>query len=109
MITSLTYMIVLLGSATVGLSLYVAYAFLVSSIKSRSQSGSKLTAALLFQLLGEAALGGGTLLFAVLAHTGHLPNVPVSIQSLMRLTMFAATALTTIHLYMVVKEISGDE
>jgi len=109
MTTSLTYMIVLLGSATVGLSLYVAYAFLVSHIKNQNRSGSKLTAALLFQLLGEAALGGGTLLFAVLAHTGHLPNVPVSIQSLMRLTMFAVTALTTIHLYMVVNQLSEDE
>jgi len=109
MITSLTYMIVLLGSATVALSLYVAYAFLVSNIKSQNRSGSKLTAALLFQLLGEAALGGGTLLFAVLAHTGHLPNIPVSIQSIMRLAMFAVTALTTIHLYVVVNQINGDE
>jgi len=109
MTTSLTYMIVLLGSATVGLSLYVAYTFLVSHIRNQNRSGSKLTAALLFQLLGEAALGGGTLLFAVLAHTGHLPSVPVSIQSLMRLTMFAATALTTIHLYVVVNQINKDE
>ena len=69
MTTSLTYMIVLLGSATVALSLYVAYAFLVSHIENQNRSGSNLTASLLFQLLGEAALGGVTLLFAVLAHT----------------------------------------
>ena len=104
---TLTILIVFLGAATVGLSGFVAYKLFIQHSKMLG-GGKKLTSALVYLLIGEACLGAGTLAFAVMAHTGHLPNVPIPIQSLLRLTMFLATALTTAHLYMVIKNLRDD-
>jgi len=103
----LTYMIVILGAATVALSLYVAFSFLIKHVNMQGDS-RKLTGALMLQLFGEAALGAGTLLFAVLAHTGHLPHIPIALQSSLRFLMFAATAATTIHLFVVIARLDHE-
>ena len=106
--TSLTYMIVLMGAATVALSVYVALRFFIKHVNMRGD-GRKLTGALVFMLVGEAILGLGTLAFAIAAHSGHLPHIPIQIQSLARLIMFAATSLTTLHLFMVIMALDEDE
>lgn len=104
MITSLTFLIVVFGIATVVLSVFVAYKFKQQAHK--LQNGSrKLSKALAFQLIGEAILGGGTTVFAILAYMELLPSVPVFIQSMIRLFLFSVTALTTIHLYLVTQRI----
>ena len=108
MTTTLTYMIVLLGAATVTLSVYVAVRFFAKHIKMRGD-GRRLTGALVFMLVGEAILGLGTLAFAIAAHTGHLPHIPIQIQSVTRLLMFAATSITTLHLFMVMMNLDEDE
>ena len=108
MTTTLTYMIVLLGAATVTLSVYVAVRFFVKHIKMRGD-GRRLTGALVFMLVGEAILGLGTLAFAIAAHTGHLPHIPIQVQSAARLVMFAATSITTLHLFMVIMNLDEDE
>jgi len=100
-------MIVILGAATVALSLYVAFSFLIKHVNMQGDS-RKLTGALMLQLFGEAALGAGTLLFAILAHTGHLPHIPVALQSSLRFFMFAATAATTIHLFVVIARLDHE-
>lgn len=99
MIDTLTLMIVILGTATVVLSVWVAYKF-KQHAKKLSNGSHKLTRALMWQLTGEALLGLGTLAFAVLAYLGMLPDVPVRVQSAMRLLMFAASSITTVHLYL---------
>ena len=108
MTTTLTYMIVLLGAATVTLSVYVAVRFFAKHIKMRGD-GRRLTGALVFMLVGEAILGLGTLAFAIAAHTGHLPHIPIQVQSAARLVMFAATSITTLHLFMVIMNLDEDE
>ena len=107
MITSLTFMIVLLGSATVALSAYVAASFFIRHITMRGD-GRRLTRALTWMVLGELVLGVGTLCFAVLAHTGHLPMIPVEVQSIARLIMFGCTALSTLHLFVVISNLSDE-
>ena len=108
MITSLTFMITLLGSATVVLSAYVAISFFIQNIKMRNGDGRRLTRALTWMVLGELVLGVGTLCFAVLAHTQHLPMIPVEVQSIARLIMFGATSLTTLHLFVVISNLSDE-
>ena len=108
MMTSLTYMIVLMGAATVTLSVYVALRFFIKHINMRGD-GRRLTGALVFMLAGEAILGLGTLAFAIAAHTGHLPHVPIEVQSAARLLMFGATSLSTLHLFMVIMQLDEDE
>ena len=107
MITSLILMIALLGSATVALSAYVAISFFVKHITMRGD-GRRLTRALTWMVLGELVLGVGTLCFAVLAHTGHLPMIPVEIQSIAILIMFGATSLSTLHLSMVISQFKDE-
>jgi len=99
MIDYLTLLIVMLGSSTVVLSIFVAVKFRQQSkhLKNGSRSLSK---ALMWQLIGEALLGAGTLAFALLAYLNMLPTVPVAVQSAMRLFIFSASGLTTIHLYL---------
>ena len=100
MIDTLTLLIVLMGVATIYLSIYVAYKFRQQS--RRLNNGSeKLSKALMFQLAGEACLGVGTLWFAVMAYLNQLPEIPVFIQSMVRVFMFSASSLTTIHLYLI--------
>ena len=107
MITSLTYMIVLMGAATVALSGFVALRFFIKHVTMRGD-GRRLTGALTFMLLGELILGLGTLCFAIAAHTGHLPMIPVEVQSLARLLMFGATSLSTLHLFMVISRLDDE-
>jgi hypothetical protein len=101
---TLTAIIVMLGTSTVFLSIGVAIKFQ----KLRNRVTGKtciLSAAIYYNLLGEFVIGLGTLVFAVLAYSGKLPFISIEIQSLMRLTMFAATALTTAHLFLTIRDI----
>ena len=100
-------MITLLGSATVGLSGYVAVSFFIQHITMKGD-GRRLTRALTLMVFGELVLGVGTLCFAVLAHTQHLPMIPVELQSIARLIMFGCTAASTLHLFMVISTLSDD-
>ena len=104
MIDTLTLLIVLMGASTVFLSIYVAYKFRQQARK--LTNGSKmLSHALMWQLAGEAFLGAGTLWFAVMAYLGKLPDVPIFVQSMVRVFIFSASSLTTIHLYLVTKRL----
>jgi hypothetical protein len=107
MITSLTFMITLLGSATVALSGYVGLRFFIKSVTMRGD-GRRLTGALTFMLMGELILGLGTLCFAIAAHTKHLPMIPVEVQSIARLIMFGCTAASTLHLFMVISRLDDE-
>jgi len=102
----ITSAIVVLGTLTVLLSGFVAFKF-ARHQKNLKGDGSLLTGALKWQLWAEAVLGFGTLCFAVAAHTGHLPFVATEIQSTLRLFMFAATALTTFHLWKTIEKFHG--
>ena len=104
MITSLTFLIVVFGIATVVLSVFVAYKF-KKQARNLNNGSRKLSKALAFQLVGEAVLGAGTTVFALLAYMELLPSVPLFIQSMIRLFLFSVTSLTTIHLYLVTKRI----
>lgn len=100
MIDTLTLMIVVMGVSTVVLSIFVAYKFYIQS-KTLGRRSGKLSKALMLMLLGEACLGAGTLWFAVMAYAGKLPDVPLMVQSLVRIFIFSASSLTTVHLYLI--------
>ena len=102
--STLTLLIVITGTATVLLSLYVAGSFWYRH-RSMDGDGKRLANALHLQLAGEAVIGFGTLVFATLAWKGLLPGIPIEVQSVMRLAMFLATSLTTLHLFMVVSKL----
>lgn len=104
MIELITFSIVVMGLATVILSVFVAYKF-KQQAKHLTNGSGKLSTALMWQLIGEAALGAGTTVFAVGAYMNLLQDVPVIIQSCMRVFMFSASSLTTIHLYIVTSRI----
>ena len=104
---SLTTLIVVLGTATVILSCFVAFDFFKHH-RRMTGTGKKLTHALMWQLLGEAVIGLGTLTFAVLAHTGQLQHISTNHQSLLRLALFLATAVTTWHLYRTIDRMHHD-
>ena len=97
-----------MGAATVTLSVYVALRFFIKHVNMRGD-GRRLTGALVLMLIGEAILGLGTLAFAIAAHSGHLPHVPIEVQSAARLVMFGATSLSTLHLFMVIMKLDEDE
>ena len=104
MIELITFSIVVMGLATVILSVFVAYKF-KQQAKHLTNGSGKLSKALMWQLIGEALLGAGTTAFAVGAYMNLLQDVPVIIQSAMRVFMFSASSLTTIHLYIVTSRI----
>ena len=104
MIELITFLIVVMGLATVILSFFVAYKF-KQQAKHLTNGSGKLSKALMWQLIGEALLGAGTTVFAILAYMGALPDVPVIIQSAIRVFMFSASSLTTIHLFIVTSRI----
>jgi len=104
MIEIITLSIVIMGLATVILSVFVAYKF-KQQAKHLTNGSGMLSTALMWQLIGEAALGAGTTAFAILAYKEALPDVPVMIQSAMRVFMFSASSLTTIHLFIVTARI----
>ena len=106
MIEIITLSIVVMGLATVILSIFVAYKF-KQQAKHLTDGSCRLSKALMWQLVGEAMLGGGTTLFAILAYKEALPDIPVIIQSSMRVFMFSASSLTTIHLYIVTSRIEN--
>ena len=99
MMDYLTLLIVILGTSTVVLSIFVAVKF-KQQAKHLKNGSRRLSKALMWQLIGEALLGAGTLAFAMLAYLNMLPTVPVAVQSAMRLFIFSASGLTTIHLYL---------
>lgn len=100
MIVTLT--IFILGIVTVVLSVVVAVVFYLT----KSPHSRRLTLALAWQLVGEAVIGLGTLIFATAAHFGWLSQWSEELQSSIRLMMFLATSLTTMHLFREVRRIS---
>lgn len=97
MITLITF---ILGIATCVLSVAISLHFHAIK-KNLSGHPKQLTHALEWQLIGEAAIGLGTLIFTVSAMMGWLEHWTVSQQNSLRVAMFLATSLTTIHLYKV--------
>lgn len=101
-----TSVIFILGLITVILSILVALSFKTYS-KSLDGHSKNVSKAISLQLAGEAVIGFGTLIFATAAHFGWLPHWSVEIQSTLRFIMFAATSVTTIHLWMTIHRIRG--
>lgn len=102
----LTFLIVFFGGITVTLSVLVAKVFRdfskrVNSIDSK-RGKFKLANAVKWQLAGEAVIGLGTILFAVLTHFNLVASISTIDQSLIRLIMVLATSITTIHLWLIV-------
>lgn len=93
----LTFAIICLGGATVILSLAVAWRFFELSAVVRPVS-RPLAVALCCQLVGSAVIGSGCLAIAVAEQNGTISEWGGDLQSTLRLTMFMATAITTIHL-----------
>jgi hypothetical protein len=98
----ITTIIFVLGLVTVSFSMFVAVEFYGARTRSPRADTSKLGSALGWQLVGEAIIGFGTLLFSLAAHFGWLEHWSVYTQSIIRFVMFAATAVTTYHLYCVI-------
>lgn len=100
----LTITIIILGTLTVLLSLFAAREFMRTAGNIRV-SASNLSVAISWQLWGESVIGAGTLIFAAAAHFGMLETWSIQAQNLLRLVMFFATSLTTLHLCMVIRKI----
>ena len=107
MINPLTSSIIVMGVATVVLSVHVAFHF-YSQSKRLGGDGRRLTNGLMFQLLGESLLGLGTLSFAVAAHLDMLPHFSSFTASSIRFLMFFASSATTIHLYNVTTRMNSN-
>ncbi len=102
--SNLTLAIFLLGIATVYLSILVAFKF--AKYKSELCGGAyKLSNAISWQLVGEAIIGIGTLIFSAGAHYGWLKSWPIEFQSFLRFVMFFATSFTTFHLMKTLKRL----
>ena len=99
----MTITIMFLGVSTVVLSCLVAVRFFKFYRTMRANATRKLSLSIAFQLVGEAIIGLGTLVFACAAHFGWLDSWSVGIQSLIRFLMFFATATTTYHLFVTLK------
>jgi len=102
-----TLTIFIMGTITVVMSMFVAVIF----DRFANQSGKvyrTLNLALKWQLIGEAIIGAGTLLFATAAHFGWLASWSIGLQSSIRFTMFFATCVTTIHLFVIVRKFNFD-
>ena len=93
-----------MGLATVFLSCLVAWRF-NQQRQSLQGDARMLSGALVWQLIGEAIIGFGTLIFAFAAHRGWLGGWPNEVQSSIRFVMFAATSTTTLHLYTTMRRI----
>lgn len=93
----LTLLIFILGVVTVFLSVAVAIKFYTYTRRLRAGS-RKLSKAISWQLVGEAIIGLGTLVFSFAAHYGMLEHWSVEFQSAIRFLMFFATSATTYHL-----------
>jgi predicted membrane protein len=86
-----------MGVMTVTLSVLVAFKF--SRYRANLKGGAlHLSSAISLQLIGEAIIGFGTLIFSLAAYLGVLDSWSLEIQSLLRFVMFLATSITTWHL-----------
>lgn len=94
----------ILGFATCVLSVVVAISFW-NQERSLNKRSKALTGALKWQLVGEAVIGLGTLIFAGAAFSGWLSEWSNEQASALRITMFVATSATTVHLFRVVRRI----
>lgn len=94
-----------MGTATVVLSIVVAYLFCQQARGLGRGDSWRLSNALSWQLCGEAIIGMGTLTFSFAAHKGWLNEWSIELQSALRFLMFLATSLTTLHLYITIKRI----
>lgn len=95
----------IMGVATVLLSLTVGAIFFRRSCGFQPGQSKAFSAALGWQLVGEAVIGFGTLLFTIAAHYDWLNEWSINTQSAIRFVMFFATSLTTWHLYRVINRI----
>lgn len=103
----LTFFIFLLGFITVVLSVIVSYKF--SQYKNHlTGDARRLSKAIAWQLIGEAIIGFGTLIFATAAFFDVLSSWSIFVQSCLRFVMFLATSITTLHLLITLKTISDD-
>jgi hypothetical protein len=96
---TITLSIFLLGILTVFLSIVVAVRFNHYRRAVRGHHAGRLSGAISWQLIGEAVIGLGTLIFSAAAHYKVLPSWPIEVQSFLRFIMFLATSVTTWHLY----------
>lgn len=94
----MTFFIFVLGTITVVLSISVSFKF-AKYKRAIHGKPSKLSNAVAWQLFGEAVIGLGTLVFSIAAFLGELQHWDIKVQSTLRLVMFLATGLTTIHLH----------
>jgi hypothetical protein len=101
-VSIITLLIFILGLITVILSAVVAKNFSRYSNNLEGHSRN-LSRAISWQLVGEAVIGLGTLVFATAAHFGSLAHWPIEAQSALRFVMFTATSVTTIHLWSVIR------
>jgi len=99
-----TFLIFAMGIATVVLSIVVSVRFEQYN-KNLQNTDQGLSRAISLQLIGEAIIGFGTLVFATAAHFGWLPNWSIEVQSSLRFCMFLATSWTTYHLYCTLQRI----
>ena len=99
----ITASIFIMGFLTVCYSLKASYKFnkYRKSLEGKSQA---LTRSISFQLIGEGVLGLGTLIFALGAYMGWLPDWDSFIQSTLRFVMFFASFITTRHLINTIKK-----
>jgi hypothetical protein len=104
MITSIIFA---LGLITVVLSVMVAGKFRKYS-KDLDGHSNKLSSAISWQLVGEAVIGFGTLIFATAAHFEWLNDWSIETQSSLRFVMFLATSATTIHLWRTLSKGEGN-
>jgi hypothetical protein len=102
----LTGAILIMGFATVGLSLELALQLREQSSFLKGAS-KKLTKSLSWQMLGECAIGAGTLVLAIAAHRGALQDWSMELQSTIRLAMLLATSATSLHLFLTVRDLKG--
>lgn len=100
----LTVITFLLGFTTVVLSIVVARYFRKRKAHMGRHAGM-LTNALEWQLVGEAVIGFGTLIFASASASGAIEEWSTTQTMTLRIIMFTATSVTTIHLYRVARRL----
>lgn len=99
-----TALIFTLGVMTVYLSVAVSIKF--RQYRSQLEGNARnLSGAISWQLIGEAVIGFGTLVFSAAAHFGVLDSWSLWLQSAIRFSMFLATSMTTVHLMATLKSI----
>ena len=94
-----------LGLLTVYLSIFACIRF-NNFRKGISKTASSLSAAISYQLAGEAIIGIGTLIFATAEFTGWSVDWDYGFKSFLRFVMFFATAATTLHLVSIINRIA---